>query len=77
MVLAIIQMQQVILKCAFNTKGYLYNYLSTHPKDIRSRLIKDQTDAKEYEAAAGYYPAKYPGQNANIYVNNPKDYSSF
>lgn len=59
-------------ECAFNTKGYLYKYLSTHPKDIRSRLIKDQTDAKEYEAAAGYYPAKYPGQNANIYVNNPK-----
>ena len=59
-------------ECAFNTKGYLYKYLSTHPKDIRSRLIKDQTDAKEYEAAAGNYPAKYPGQNANIYVNNPK-----
>lgn len=27
-------------ECAFNTKGYLYKYLSTHPKDIRSGLIK-------------------------------------
>lgn len=59
-------------ECAFNTGSYLYGYLSSHPKDIRSGLIKDQTNAEEYESAAGMYPGKYPGQNANIYVNNPK-----
>ena len=59
-------------ECGFNPDGYLYKYLTSHPEDVRSGLIKDQTDAEEYESAAGYYPAKYPGQNANIYVNNPK-----
>lgn len=59
-------------ECAFNTGSYLYKYLSSHPEDVRSGLIKDQTDADEYEGAAGMYPGKYPGQNNNIYVNNPK-----
>ena len=31
-------------------------------------MIKDQTDGTE----AGYYPAKYPGREGNMYVNNPK-----
>lgn len=58
-------------ECGFNVDGYLYQYLSSHPKDIRSKLIKDQT-AKSYRYAAGYYPNKYPGRDNNIYVNNPK-----
>lgn len=52
----------------FNTEGYLYKYLASHPEDVRSGLIKDQTSAK----ASGYYPNKYPGRNGNLYVNNPK-----
>ena len=56
-------------ECAFNVNGSLYKYLSTHPEDVRSQLIKDQTSHKD---AAGYYPAKYPGRGGSIYVNNPK-----
>ncbi len=52
----------------FDTDGFLYKYLASHPKDVRSGLIKDQTSAK----ASGYYPNKYPGRNGNLYVNNPK-----
>ena len=59
-------------ECGFDTEGYLYKYLASHPEDVRSGLIKDQTNKDRYEAAAGYYPAKYPGLNDNIYVNNPK-----
>lgn len=56
-------------ECAFNTDGALYKYLSTHPEDIRSKMIKDQTNVK---SAPGYYPAKYPGRNNSTYVHNPK-----
>ncbi|MCR4765680.1 MAG: RagB/SusD family nutrient uptake outer membrane protein [Bacteroidaceae bacterium] len=56
-------------ECAFNVTGSLFQYLSTHPEDVRSGLIKDQTDHKD---AAGYYPGKYPGRAGSIYVNNPK-----
>ena len=56
-------------ECAFNVNGKLYKYLSTHPEDVRSKLIKDQTSHKD---APGYYPAKYPGRGGSIYVNNPK-----
>lgn len=52
----------------FDTDGFLYKYLASHPEDVRSGLIKDQTSAK----ASGYYPNKYPGRNGNLYVNNPK-----
>ncbi|MCR4765391.1 MAG: RagB/SusD family nutrient uptake outer membrane protein [Bacteroidaceae bacterium] len=54
---------------AFNVTSPLFQYLSTHPKDVRSGLIKDQTDHKD---AAGFYPGKYPGRNGSIYINNPK-----
>ena len=42
MVLAIIQMQQVILSALSILRAICIIYLSTHPKDIRSRLIKDR-----------------------------------
>jgi hypothetical protein len=54
---------------AFNEEGDLYKYLSTHPKDVRSKTIKDQTGAKDNKA---YYPGKFPGREGNLYVNNPK-----
>ena len=56
-------------ECAFNKEGNLFTYLTTHPEDIRSKMIKDQTNAK---SAPGYYPAKYPGRNNSTYVHNPK-----
>ena len=55
-------------ECGFNTEAYLYKYLASNPKDVRSGLIKDQTAEK----SAGYYPNKYPGRDGNIYLNNPK-----
>lgn len=55
-------------ECAFVEDGELYLYLKTHPNDVRSKLIKDQSSGSE----AGMYPAKYPGREGNIYVNNPK-----
>ncbi len=55
-------------ECAFVETAPLYTYLIANPTDIRSKLIKDQTDGAE----AGYYPAKYPGREKNMYVNNPK-----
>jgi len=51
-----------------NDGGTLFAYLSTHPEDIRSAMIKDQTSSSD---APGYYPAKYPGRGS-LYVNNPK-----
>lgn len=59
-------------ECAFSESSALYQYLSTHPEDVRSSLIKDESSSKDYESGAGYYPAKYPGRNGAIYVNNPK-----
>ncbi len=56
-------------ECAFNKEGNLFTYLTTHPEDIRSKMIKDQTNVK---SAPGYYPAKYPGRNNSTYVHNPK-----
>ena len=55
-------------ECAFVEEAPLYQYLVAHPEDIRSQLIKDQTNGSE----AGYYPAKYPGRENNLYINNPK-----
>lgn len=55
-------------ECAFVEDAPLYTYLVANPDDIRSKLIKDQTSGSE----SGYYPAKYPGREGNMYVNNPK-----
>ncbi len=52
-----------------NDDGALFEYLSTHPEDIRCHMIKDQTGVSD---APGYYPAKYPGRGGSLYVNNPK-----
>lgn len=52
----------------FNPDGFLFKYLASHPEDVRSGLIKNQTNARN----SGYYPNKYPGRNGNLYVNNPK-----
>ena len=54
---------------AFDENGALYKYLSTHPNDIRSKTIKDQSNA---ETNKGLYPGKFPGREGNLYVNNPK-----
>ena len=51
-----------------NPAGNLFTYLVDHPEDIRSTMIKDQTNSS---TAPGYYPAKYPGRGS-LYVNNPK-----
>lgn len=56
-------------ECAFNSEGNLFTYLTTHPEDIRSKMIKDQTTNR---TAPGYYPAKYPGRGGSTYVHNPK-----
>lgn len=56
-------------ECGFNTDAYLYKYLSSHPEDVRSGLIKDQS-AASYQSSAGYYPNKYPGREGSLYVNN-------
>ena len=58
-------------ECAFVESAPLYQYLSTHPEDIRSKMIKDQSSEKEYTYPAKY-PAKYPGRENSLYVNNPK-----
>lgn len=55
-------------ECAFVEDGELLIYLQNHPEDIRSKLIKDQRLGTE----KGLYPAKYPGRENNLYVNNPK-----
>lgn len=55
-------------ECAFVKNGELLTYLQTHPEDIRSSLIKDQSNGSE----PGLYPAKYPGREGSLYVNNPK-----
>lgn len=57
-------------ECAFVETAPLYQYLSTHPEDIRSEMIKDQSgEGFTYKAK---YPAKYPGRENNLYENNPK-----
>lgn len=63
-------------ECAFVETGELYQYLSTNANDIRSKLIKNQkginpATGKKY-ANEGIYPAKYPGREGSLYVNNPK-----
>ena len=55
-------------ECAFEESSDLYKYLIANPKDIRSGLIDNQEEG----ANPGVYPAKYPGRDNNIYVNNPK-----
>ena len=59
-------------ECGFNLTGALYTYLTNNALDTRNSLIKDQTSSADYGSSAGYYPAKYPGREGNIYVNNPK-----
>lgn len=54
-------------ECAFNTESDLYKYLIANPNDIRSALVDEQDGTNP-----GIYPAKYPGRDNNIYVNNPK-----
>lgn len=56
----------------FNTDGKLYKYLSTHPEDVRSKLIKDQSDLDPEDYNVGMFPGKYPGRNGELYVNNAK-----
>lgn len=57
-------------ECAFLTgEGTLVDYLLKHTEDVRSQLVSDRTDHEDYP---GYYPAKYPGRDKQIYVNNPK-----
>lgn len=57
-------------ECAFVETAPLYLYLSGHPEDIRSKMIKDQSgEGFTYKAK---YPAKYPGRENNLYENNPK-----
>lgn len=59
-------------ECQFNTSSNLYVYLSNSSNnDIRSSLIKDQSDDNVYDSP-GYYSAKYPGRGGSIYVNNFK-----
>lgn len=55
-------------ECAFVEEAPLYTYLVANPQDVRSKLINDQTAGLN----PGYYPAKYPGREGSIYVNNPK-----
>ncbi|MEG1587117.1 MAG: RagB/SusD family nutrient uptake outer membrane protein [Bacteroidales bacterium] len=55
-------------ECAFVVgEGTLFEYLTEHPEDVRSKMIKVQTTG----ANPGNYPAKYPGRDG-LYVNNPK-----
>lgn len=54
-------------ECAFETESDLYKYLVANPTDVRSKLIDEQDGANP-----GLYPAKYPGRDNNVYVNNPK-----
>ncbi|MBP1613559.1 MAG: RagB/SusD family nutrient uptake outer membrane protein [Bacteroidetes bacterium] len=54
-------------ECAFVEGGELLTYLENHPKDVRSELINDEEGTNP-----GKYPAKYPGRDGNVYVNNPK-----
>lgn len=55
-------------ECAFNEESALFKYLSSNGDDVRSLLISDETQS----SVPGFYPAKYPGRNGAIYVNNPK-----
>lgn len=54
---------------AFNENAVLYKYLSTHPDDVRSKIIKDQSNAPDNK---GFYPGKFPGRDGNLLINNPK-----
>ncbi len=57
---------------AFDEEGELWQYFLANPNDIRSKVVKDQTDAASNPA---YYPGKFPGRAGSatpLYVNNPK-----
>ncbi|MEG1586406.1 MAG: RagB/SusD family nutrient uptake outer membrane protein [Bacteroidales bacterium] len=55
-------------ECAFvEGENTLLSYLTAHPEDIRSQMVKVQGGPNP-----GTYPAKYPGRDKQIYVNNPK-----
>lgn len=63
-------------ECMFVESAPLYTYLTTHPEDIRSKMIKKQEGVnpatqKPY-TYPGSFPAKYPGREQNLYVNSPK-----
>lgn len=57
-------------ECALADDGEILPYLLAHPKDVRSKVIKEQT-VKGVEGNH-FFPAKYPGRDGDIYVNNPK-----
>lgn len=57
-------------ECAFVQTAPLYQYLASHPEDIRSAMIKDQSSNDM--TTPGLYPSKYPGREGSLYVNNPK-----
>ena len=64
-------------ECAFDTDTELYKYLSDDTKgDIRSELVVFHKKGDKVTGGdvnfEGYYPAKYPGREGSIYVNNPK-----
>lgn len=61
-------------ECGFVTgEGTLLDYLQKNPSDVRSQLVKDQTDPENNKFTnKGYFPAKYPGRENNLYVNSPK-----
>lgn len=55
-------------ECGFVAgENTLLEYLQNTPSDVRSKLVKVQTEG----ANPGTYPAKYPGRDG-LYVNNPK-----
>lgn len=58
-------------ECAFVKTAWLYQYLTNNTDDVRSKMIKVQEDAEEY-GEPGTYPAKYPGRENSLYINNPK-----
>lgn len=58
-------------ECAFNTNSKLYKYLKAaqaDTSDVRCLMIKTGAVSKiNYD-----FPAKYPGRDGSLYVNNPK-----
>ena len=63
-------------ECMFVESAPLYTYLTTHPEDVRSKMIKTQEGinpaTKKPYTYPGSFPAKYPGRQKNLYVNSPK-----
>ena len=57
-------------ECALDDNGKVLTYLLANANDVRSKVIKEQTISGV--AGTHYFPAKYPGREDGIYVNNPK-----